>query len=86
MVVVATVKALKHHGGDPDGGPDAIERGSANLGRHLGIVREFGLNPVVAINRFPGDTDEEVEPVRKLALEQQYDAALRGRLTTSTYC
>jgi formate--tetrahydrofolate ligase len=69
MVVVATVKALKHHGGDPDGGLDAIERGSANLGRHLGIVREFGLNPVVAINRFPGDTDEEVELVRKLALE-----------------
>ena len=69
MVVVATVKALKHHGGDVDGGPDAIERGSANLGRHLGIVREFGLNPVVAINRFPGDTDEEVGLVRRLALE-----------------
>jgi formate--tetrahydrofolate ligase len=69
MVVVATVKALKHHGGDADGGLDAIERGSANLGRHLEIVREFGLNPVVAINRFPEDTDEEVGLVRKLALE-----------------
>src|SRR3954449_8186851 len=69
MVVVATVKALKHHGDDPDGGLDAIERGAANLGRHLGIVKEFGLNAVVGINRFPGDTDQEVETVRKLALE-----------------
>ena len=56
VVLVATVKALKHHGGDPDGGAEAIEGGSANLVRHLGIVREFGLNAVVAVNRFPGDT------------------------------
>ena len=38
VVLVATVRALKHHGGDPDGGLDAIERGAANLARHLGIV------------------------------------------------
>src|SRR5438477_7386758 len=49
VVLVATVKALKHHGGDPDGGIEAVERGAANLARHLGIVREFGVNPVVAI-------------------------------------
>jgi formate--tetrahydrofolate ligase len=75
VVLVATVKALKHHGGDPDGGLDAIETGSANLARHIGIVREFGVNPVVAINRFPGDTIEEVELVRKLAVEQGAYAA-----------
>ena len=68
VVLVATVKALKHHAGNPDGGLEAIEIGSANLARHLGIVREFGVNPVVAINRFPGDTTEEIELVRKLAL------------------
>jgi formyltetrahydrofolate synthetase len=67
VVLVATVKALKHHGGDPDGGTDVIERGGANLARHLGIVREFGLNAVVAVNRFPGDTDDEIELVRELA-------------------
>ena len=67
-VLVATVKALKHHGGDPDGGLDAVERGSANLVRHLGIIREFGLNAVVAVNRFPDDTDEEIELVRSIAL------------------
>ena len=38
VVLVATVRALKHHGGDPDGGLDAIERGAANLARHIGIV------------------------------------------------
>src|SRR5438128_4358436 len=69
VVLVATVKALKHHGGDPDGGLEAIETGAANLARHLGIVREFGANPVVAINRFPGDTAEEIEKVRTLSIE-----------------
>src|SRR5262245_22418552 len=69
VVLVATVKALEPHGGEPGGGPAAIERGAANLARHLGIVREFGLNAVVAVNRFPGDTDEEIELVRRLALE-----------------
>jgi formyltetrahydrofolate synthetase len=75
VVLVATVKALKHHGGDPDGGVEAIARGSANLARHLGIVREFGLNAVVAVNRFPDDTDEELALVRSLALENGAFAA-----------
>ena len=69
VVLVATAKALKHHGGDLDGGLDAIEAGSANLARHLRIVREFGLNAVVAVNRFPGDAEEEIELIRSLALE-----------------
>ncbi len=66
-VLVASIKALKHHAGEPDGGIDAIERGSANLIRHLGIIREFGLNAVVAVNRFPDDRDEEIELVREIA-------------------
>src|SRR5438094_4507815 len=75
VVLVATVKALKHHGGDPEGGVQTVEIGAANLARHLGIVREFGLNAVVAVNRFPGDTDEEIERVRALALEHGAYAA-----------
>jgi formate--tetrahydrofolate ligase len=75
VVLVATVKALKHHGGEPEGGLEAIERGGANLARHLGIVREFGLNAVVAVNRFPGDTEQEIELVRRLAVEQGAYAA-----------
>jgi len=66
-VLVVSIKALKHHAGEPDGGIDAVERGAANLIRHLGIIREFGLNAVVAVNRFPDDRDEEIELVREIA-------------------
>jgi formate--tetrahydrofolate ligase len=69
VVLVATVRALKHHAGDPNGGADAIEIGMANLARHLMIVREFGLNAVVAVNRFPDDKPDEIELVRRLSLE-----------------
>jgi formyltetrahydrofolate synthetase len=82
VVVVATVKALKHHGGDPDGGPETIERGAQNLARHLGIVRAFGLNAVVAVNRFPGDTDAEIELVRELALSHGAVAAETNEAVT----
>ena len=75
VVLVATVRALKHHGGDPEGGLDAVERGAANLARHLAIIAEFGLRVVVAINRFPTDTPEELGLVRRLALEHGAHAA-----------
>jgi formate--tetrahydrofolate ligase len=75
VVLVATVRALKHHAGDPDGGLDAIETGIENLARHIGIVNGFGLQAVVAVNRFPTDTDEELEVVRSLALERGAYAA-----------
>src|ERR687886_1245957 len=71
VVLVATVRALKHHGGlEDDPRADAkealaaVEKGAANLRRHLGIVKTFGLPCVVAVNRRPGDTDEEVELVK----------------------
>jgi formate--tetrahydrofolate ligase len=75
VVLVATVRALEHHGGEPGGGRPAIERGAANLARHLGIVSGFGLKAVVGINRFPGDSEEDVELVRRLALEAGAHAA-----------
>jgi formyltetrahydrofolate synthetase len=75
VVLVATVRALKHHAGELDGGLDAIETGAANLARHVGIVKRFGLQAVVAVNRFPTDTDEELETVKKLALEHGAFAA-----------
>ena len=75
-VLVTTVRAIKHHGGledDPRSdvaeGVRAIHLGMANVRRHLGIVAEFGVPCVVAVNRRPGDRDEEVELVRELALE-----------------
>jgi len=67
VVLVATVKALKHHGGNPDGGAESIAAGSANMIRHLATIREFGLNAVVAVNRFPQDTDDEIDQIREIA-------------------
>ena len=75
-VLVATVKALKHHAGDPDGGLDAIETGAANLARHLGIVREFGVNPVVAINRFPKTRTKRDRPCSQ---DRARERRVRGR-------
>jgi formyltetrahydrofolate synthetase len=82
VVLVATVRALKHHGEvEDDPRVDrarslaAIAIGAENLRRHLEIVREFRLPCVVAVNRRPGDTDEEVELVRTLALEHGAFAA-----------
>jgi formate--tetrahydrofolate ligase len=68
VVLVATVRALKHHGGDVEGGMAEIEGGAANMARHIGIVRHFGLNAVVAVNKFPTDTAEELELVKRLAV------------------
>jgi formate--tetrahydrofolate ligase len=75
VVLVATVRALKHHAGNMDGGQAEIEAGAANLARHIGIVKGFGLQAVVAVNRFPTDSDEELEAVKRLALEHGAYAA-----------
>jgi len=75
VVLVVSIRALKHHAGSTDGGLEAIEAGAQNLARHIGIVNRFGLQAVVAMNRFPTDSDEEVETVKKLALEHGAYAA-----------
>ncbi len=75
VVLVATVKALKHHGGDIDGGATEIEAGAANMARHIGIINGFGLQAVVGVNKFPTDTADELELVRKLAVEHGAYAA-----------
>jgi formate--tetrahydrofolate ligase len=78
VVLVATIKALKLHGGATDSNEDdlaVVERGAANLVRHLEVVRGFGMPCVVAVNRFPTDTDAEVELVRRIALEHGAVAA-----------
>ncbi len=75
VVLVASIKALKHHAGQPDGGLDAIEVGAQNLARHVGIINGFGLQAVVGVNKFPSDTQDELELARKLSLEHGAFAA-----------
>jgi formate--tetrahydrofolate ligase len=78
-VVVATVRALKMHGGkkkDQLGTPDvaAVQRGVENLTRHVRNVKKFGVPCVVALNRFITDTDEEIETVRSACAAEGVDA------------
>ncbi len=64
-VIVATIRAMKHHGGGDD--LAALEAGFANLERHIRNIREvYNLSAAVAINRFTTDTDEEVALVQRL--------------------
>ena len=81
VVLVATVRALKMHGGAPKdalGVEDlaALSRGFLNLERHLDNVRIFGLPAVVAINRFPSDTPAEIAFLEKRCSELNVKVAL----------
>jgi len=81
VVIVATVRALKSHGGGPKVTPGTplpheytsenvalVEAGCANIVRHISNVAKFGVPAVVAINRFSSDTDAELEAVRKACI------------------
>jgi formate--tetrahydrofolate ligase len=70
VVIVATLRALKMHGGAPVktcGQPDAdkLKKGIEHLEKHLETAKAFGLPPIVAINVFPNDTEEEIAMVEK---------------------
>ena len=80
-VIVATVRALKMHGGvaKADLGEEnvaAVTKGAANLARHIRNVKSFGVPAVVAVNRFSGDTAAELEAVRAAASELGAQAIL----------
>ncbi len=79
-VIVATIRALKCHGGAPIPVPGRpmpeeyksenvgwVEKGVANLIQHINTVKKAGINPVVCINAFHTDTDAEIKAVRRLA-------------------
>ena len=81
-VLVVTVRALKAHSGrfrivpgrplPPElleASPDNVRAGASNLIKHIEIVRSFGINPVVAINVFAGDHDEDIREVERIASE-----------------
>lgn len=81
VVLVATARALKMHGGvkrgeisEPD--PRAVEKGLPNLAKHLENIKKFGMKSIVAINRFPTDTDEELEVIREFVEKSEFDASI----------
>jgi formate--tetrahydrofolate ligase len=83
VVLVASVRALKWHGGvarraleRPD--VTAVSDGSANLAHHVEIVRSFGLPVVVALNRFGTDTAEELAAAKQIALDSGVNAAVEA--------
>ena len=85
VVLVSTVRAIKSHGGvrlrdleAPD--EDAVERGIPNVEHLVGLVRSFGLPVVVAINRFPSDSAEEVRIVKDRAEAAGAHAAVESQV------
>jgi formyltetrahydrofolate synthetase len=89
VVLVATIRALKMHGGGPKvtpGAPldpayttenlDLLEKGGANLAHNIGIARKFGVPVVVAVNRFASDTDAEIALVERIAKQAGAEAAV----------
>ncbi len=80
-VLVATIRALKFHGGvkreDVDKeNLEAVEKGFENLEKHIENMETFGVPFVVAINRFPSDTPAEIERVKKLCRDKKARVAL----------
>ena len=80
-VVVATIRALKFHGGVKRSrlgreNVGAVKRGVANLQRHIENIRKFGVPPIVAINHFSADTDAEAEAVTDICAAMGVQAIL----------
>ncbi|MFK8105353.1 MAG: formate--tetrahydrofolate ligase [Saprospiraceae bacterium] len=81
VVIVATIRALKYHGGaDPktlsEPNPAAVSKGLPNLEKHLENVAQFNLKPVVAINQFSSDTAEEIQIIKDRCQELGIHAVL----------
>lgn len=70
VVIVATIRALKHHGGVKKEAYNkenvtAVEKGLVNLDKHIENMKKYGLTPIVAINKFVSDTDAEIKVVKE---------------------
>ncbi|MBC2851636.1 formate--tetrahydrofolate ligase [Cetobacterium sp. 8H] len=79
VVIVATVRALKHHGGAKilnEENLDALQAGLANLDKHIENIKKFNLPVVVAINKFVTDTDAEIQMIKTHCEKQDAPVAL----------
>ena len=81
VVITTTIRALKYHGGADlknltEENVDALKNGLPNLEKHLENVKQFGITPVIAINKFITDSDAEVAVIREFAKPQNIRVAL----------
>lgn len=81
VVIVATIRALKMHGGVAkdqlkEENVAALQRGLANLEKHAQTIRSFGLPFVIAINRFVTDSDHELQTLKEWCVQKGYPVAL----------
>lgn len=81
VVIVATIRALRHHGGAlpnelNSASVDRVKKGFCNLEKHIENIKKFGINPVIAINHFITDTDEEINELIKLCADLNVKAVL----------
>lgn len=82
VVIVATIRALKYHGGQPkedikNENIEALKSGIRNLNRHIENIKNvYGLNVIVAINRFDTDTEAEIEELQKNLKNQDVEMSL----------
>jgi formate--tetrahydrofolate ligase len=81
VVLTATIRALKYHGGCPlnelkTPNVEALKKGLPNLEKHLENIKFFGLTPVIAINKFITDSDEEIAIIENFAKEKGVKVAL----------
>ncbi|HEY9117668.1 MAG TPA: formate--tetrahydrofolate ligase, partial [Roseivirga sp.] len=81
VVLVATIRALRHHGGtkaEEYNTPsiERVEKGFANLAKHIENIQKFNIQPVVAINAFPSDTPEEVQLIQQKCKALGVDAVV----------
>jgi formate--tetrahydrofolate ligase len=81
VVITTTIRALKYHGGmdlklltEPN--VTALKKGLPNLEKHLENIKQFGLTPVIAINRFMSDHDDEIEIIKEYAKKNNIRVAL----------
>ncbi len=81
IVIVATIRALKLHGGADMNNlsvedTKALEAGLANLAKHIDTVKKYGVNYVVAINKFATDTEAEIELLTKYCADNNHEVVL----------
>ena len=79
VLMVATIRSMKLNGGAKDPSKEDVEKlkeGAANLLMHVNLIKKYGIEPVVALNRFPSDTKKEIEVIAEILKKEGINFAL----------